>query len=281
MKKIYVILFALMIVGSIRAQELTKLWSSPKTFDVPESVLYDAQSGLAFVSCLGQVRNEKNGDGYIAQMNLEGKILNKKWIDNLNDPKGMAINDGKLYVSDIDELVVIDIESGEVEKKFLAFDASFLNDVTYCQNGAVFVSDSHKQHIYALQDTTFGLWLEDERLLGVNGLWAEGGNLYAGNASVWAIDPKSKSIAELFGGTGGIDGLETIGSRNFIFSNWAGRIFISDGGKVIQLLDTTEDELNTADIDFVPGENIVLVPTFMGNRVDAYQLELNVEQDEE
>lgn len=272
MRKIYVIFFVFMFVGTLSAQELTKLWSSPKTLDVPESVLYDAHSEIVFVSCLGQVRNEKNGDGYIAHMNLEGEIINKKWIGNLNDPKGMAINDGKLYVSDIDELVVIDIERGEVVKTYSATGASFLNDVTHCQNGMVFVSDSHQQHIYVLEDTTFGLWLEDERLLGVNGLCADGGNIYAGNESVWAIDPKSKSIAKLFEGAGGVDGIEIIGKRNFIFSNWPGRVFVSDRGKVIKLLDTTEDQLNTADIDFVPEKNIVLVSTFFGNNVEAYIL---------
>lgn len=281
MKRIYALVFGMFFTFALQAQELNLLWSSPATLDIPESVLYDASSEMVFVSCLGQVRNDKTGDGYITLMNLEGEIINKEWLTGLNDPKGMAVNDGKLYVSDIDELVVINIENAEVETRYHAPDASFLNDVTYCQNEMVFVSDSHQQHIYALKDTTFALWLDDERLLGVNGLWAEGGNLYAGNESVWAIDPKSKSMAELFKGTGGIDGLEAIGHRNFIFSNWAGRIYVSQIGRVILLLDTSEDKLNSADIDFVPEKNIVLVPTFMGNRVDAYQLEFNVEENEE
>lgn len=281
MKRIYALVFGMFFTFALQAQELNLLWSSPATLDIPESVLYDASSEMVFVSCLGQVRNDKTGDGYITLMNLEGEIINKEWLTGLNDPKGMAVNDGKLYVSDIDELVVINIENAEVEIRYHAPDASFLNDVTYCQNGMVFVSDSHQQNIYALKDTIFTLWLDDERLLGVNGLWAEGGNLYAGNESVWAIDPKSKSMAELFKGTGGIDGLEAIGHRNFIFSNWAGRIYVSQIGRVILLLDTSEDKLNSADIDFVPEKNIVLVPTFMGNRVDAYQLEFNVEKDEE
>jgi hypothetical protein len=117
--------------------------------------------------------------------------------------------------------------------------------------------------------------MDDARLEGVNGLWAEGGNLYAGNNSVWAIDPVSKSIAKLFSGTGGVDGLETIGNRHFIFSNWAGRIYITEKGKIIKLLDTSEIELNSADIDFVPDQNIVLVPTFFSNNVDAYKLDMN------
>jgi hypothetical protein len=39
------------------------------------------------------------------------------------------------------------------------------------------------------------------------------------------------------------------------------------------MLDTKEIESNTADIGFIPGENIVLVPTFFKNKVAAYKLE--------
>ncbi len=275
------LLTLIMIAFQANAQEMTKLWSTPQTLKVPESVLYNTELDVAFVACMGDEQNEKTGDGYIAQINLEGNILNESWLSGLNDPKGMAIREGKLYVSDMNELVVIDIESAAIDTAYLIPDASFLNDVTVCSNGVVYVSDSHEQHIYALQDSTFSLWLDDQRLQGVNGLWAEGGNLYAGNNSVWAIDPKTKSIAELFSGTGGIDGLETIGNRNFIFSNWAGRIYISDNGKVIKLLDTSEVEINTADIDYVPGKNLVLVPTFFTNRVDAYELNMDTEIEEE
>jgi hypothetical protein len=49
---------------------------------------------------------------------------------------------------------------------------------------------------------------------------------------------------------------------------------------VIKLLDTSEVEINTADIDYVPGKNMVLVPTFFTNRVDAYKLDINAEIEE-
>ncbi len=47
----------------------------------------------------------------------------------------MAIYKGKLYVSDIDQLVEIDIENGKIIKKYNAEDAVFLNDVAACMNG--------------------------------------------------------------------------------------------------------------------------------------------------
>jgi outer membrane protein assembly factor BamB len=275
------LLILVIIAFQSNAQKMTKLWSTPQTLKVPESVLYNNELDVAFVACMNDEQNEKTGDGYIAQINLKGEIINGSWLTGLNDPKGMAIHEGKLFVSDMNELVVIDIESAVVDTAYLIPDASFFNDVTVSKNGVVFVSDSHEQHIYALKDSTFSLWLDDPKLGGVNGLWAEGDNLYAGNNSVWAIDQKSKSIVELFSGTGGIDGLETIGNRNFIFSNWGGRIYISDNGKVIKLLDTSEVEINTADIDYIPKKNLVLVPTFFTNRIDAYELDMKAEKEEE
>jgi hypothetical protein len=57
----------------------------------------------------------------------------------------------------------------------------------------------------------------------------------------------------------------------FIYSNWPGRIFVTKGTESIKLLDTV-DKKHTADIDYVPGKKLVLVPTFSGNSVEAYKL---------
>lgn len=270
--KISVLLLLLLVSVSISAQKLEKLWATHSELKTPESVLYSELYGLAFVACMGDVRDTKNSDGSIAQINLKGEILNAAWVTGLNDPKGMAIWEGKLYVADMDELVIIDIKSGSIDKKFLVPEAKFLNDVTVCKNGMVFVSDMRDQRIYAYSNNEFKSWLHDPKLDFVNGLWAEGGKLYVGNNSVWEIDIQTKELKELFTGTGGIDGLESIGNGNFIFSNWGGKIYVSDNGKVVKLLDTSEEKINTADLDFLPDSKLVLVPTFFGNNVEAYQL---------
>ncbi|MDA3928665.1 MAG: hypothetical protein PF541_06865, partial [Prolixibacteraceae bacterium] len=250
--KISILLLILVVAISSNAQTLEKIWSSDAELKTPESVLYNAEFDVAFVANMGAERTPNDGDGFISQMNLDGKITKLKWLSGLNDPKGMAVWEGKLYVSDTKELVVIDIKTATIEKKYPIAKAKFLNDVTVCKNGMVFVSDSHDQHIYVLHEGTFKLWLMDEKLAGVNGLWAEAGKLYAGNSSVWEIDLSTKEMKELFNGTGGIDGLETIGNGNFIFSNWGGKIYVSDNGKVVKLIDNSEQKLNTADLDYIP-----------------------------
>ena len=66
--------------------------------------------------------------------------------------KGLAIsNDGnKLYVSDITDLVEIDIASGKIIKRFNGPGSSFLNDVVADNLGNIYVSDTGTNTIYKL-----------------------------------------------------------------------------------------------------------------------------------
>lgn len=265
-------LLFLSVLGN--AQKLEKLWSTPSELKMPESALFSEEYNTVFVSCIGEERMEKTGDGYIAQINLDGEITNNKWVAGLNAPKGMAIFEGKLYVSDLNELVIINIKKAKIEKRILIETATFLNDVSACKNGMVFVSDSRSEanSIYLYHNGELNVWQNNEDLLKVNGLWAENGKLYAGNQSVWEIDIKTKEYKQLFDKAMGIDGLEKLENGNFIFSNWVGRIFVSKDGEVVNLLDRSEKRHNTADIDFIPEKGTVLVPTFFSNSVEAYKL---------
>lgn len=270
--KTKIILLFILVSLSATAQKLEKLWSSEGALKTPESVLYDSQLNFVFVSNMGAVRNEKNGDGFISILKLDGNVLLKKWITGLNDPKGMAAKYGKLFVADINELVVIDIATVSILNRFPIAEAKFLNDVTVTKKGIVFVSDTRDKRIYIYQNDSFKSWLHSDSLENVNGLWAEDGKLYAGNESIWEIDIASKKMIELLTGTGGVDGLEKTGEDSFIFSNWGGRIFVAKDTVITKILDTTEEKINSADIDFVPETNTVLVPTFFGDNVVAYKL---------
>ena len=41
-------------------------------------------------------------------------IIKLNWINGLNTPKGLAINDDKLYIADIDELVEAGVSDGQI-----------------------------------------------------------------------------------------------------------------------------------------------------------------------
>jgi hypothetical protein len=263
---------ALISIGlSASAQSLTKIWTTAEGLKTPESALYDAASDVIYVSNIDGVATDKDGNGFISLVNLDGKIKNLHWVTGLNAPKGLAIHKGTLFVSDIDELVVISIKDAKIVKRVKREDAIFLNDVTVSEEGTVFVSDNRDNKIYILDGDKLNIWSNDPLIKSVNGLWAEKGKLYIGNAQIIEADIKTKALKVLVDNCGGIDGLEKMENGEFIYSNWPGRIFVTKGTESIKLLDTV-DKKNTADIDYIPGKKLVLVPTFLGNSLEAYTL---------
>jgi sugar lactone lactonase YvrE len=272
MKRIFFYLcFITLSVTTAFSQSLTKIWTTTDGLKTPESALYVAASNTIYVSNINGEATEKDGNGFISILNADGKINNLNWVTGLNAPKGQAIYNGNLYVADIDELVVISIKEAKITNRYKLEKAKFLNDVTVSEDGTVFVSDMLDQKIYALENGKLSVWLDDKRIENVNGLWAEKGQLYIGNTQILKADLKTKAITAVISNCNRIDGLERLEDGNFIYSNWEGRIYITKGAESIKLLDTV-DKQNTADIDFIPGKNIVLVPTFSGNSVEAYTL---------
>jgi hypothetical protein len=96
-----------------------------------------------------------------------------------------------------------------------------------------------------------------------------------GSNDLKEIDLTTKKDTVLATGIGYGDGVEYTGKDNvFVVSNWAGQVFLAKDGKADLLIDTQDKKLNSADIAFIPEQNLVLVPTFGGNRVDAYTLKM-------
>jgi DNA-binding beta-propeller fold protein YncE len=274
MKTILFSLFILFFIGTghSKAQRLEKVWETSVELKTPESVLYHEDQDVVYVANMNGNPSDKNGNGFISVLNPDGTVKVFKWIENLNAPKGMALYKGRLYVADIDQLVEIDIEHGEILKKFDATDAVFLNDVAACRNGMIFVSDSRAAKIYVLYKGQFTVWLEGDPFAAPNGLFTENGDLFVGDKSIYKVDISSKEVTQIVKDAGGVDGLEKNNEGQFVFSHWAGRIFIHKDGRNIKIHDSTAQEINSADIDFALKYNWLLVPTFFDNRVVAYKV---------
>ena len=96
----------------------------------PGSAYFDAASGFVFVSNIGSGGpTGKDGDGYLSKLTPDGKVAAAKWITGLNAPKGIRSSGGRLWVSDIDQLVGIDIQQGKIAERVAVPGAEFLNDV--------------------------------------------------------------------------------------------------------------------------------------------------------
>jgi outer membrane protein assembly factor BamB len=272
-KKTFFIALILTFSFSGQAQKLVELWRTGPIMKTPESALYSAEQGIIFVANMDGDGSAKDGKGFISQLTPDGQMVRAEWVSGMNAPKGMAIWGEKLYVSDIDQLIEIDIVKGEISKRFPAVGAIFLNDVAASKDGKIYVSDSRTSRIYILDKGNLTEWLADPKINNINGLFIDGENLYVGSDKLQRIGLNTKTIETIHEGCGGIDGLDKDGRNQFVFSNWAGRIFYLENGKITKMLDTTSEKINAADISFAKAINLLLVPTFFDNQVIAYQIE--------
>lgn len=258
---------------------LHTLWNSETTLTTSESVLYDKLHNLLYVSCINGVPpDKKDGDGFIAKVGLDGKIITHKWVTGLDGPKGMGLAGSTLYVTDITRLVAIDIESGKIANTWKVDGAVFLNDVAVTEDGIVYFTDSGTSTIYKMADGKVSVFHADATLGGTNGIMVEGNTMYLAayeSGNVYRMNMETKNIEELANEIPGGDGVERYGDALMV-SNWNGQVYhISSSGIITLLLDSQEAKLNAADIEVIAEKNMMLVPTFFGNGVTAYELRKN------
>ncbi len=259
-----------------KVYKLSKEWESERNLKVPESVIYNSSLEKIYVSNINGKSGKKDGNGFISILNLKGKIEKLKWITKLDAPKGMAINQNKLFVTDIDHLVEIDIKKGLIIKKYSAPNASFLNDVAIDKKGNIYISDTGNDTIYKMSEGKVTAWLKGNDIKRPNGIYIEKETLYLGNCGdgcLKAISIKDKKIRILARIGRSIDGLVPDGEGNFIVSDWKGRTaLIYQSGILIDLLDTIKNKINSADIEYIVREKLLIIPTFFDNRVIAYRV---------
>ena len=251
---------------------LTKVAETDTLLATPESVLYEATRDVIYVSNVNGDPIAKDGNGFISIINLKGEIIKREWIKGLDAPKGMGIYNNHLFVTDINQVIEIDVEKGEIVNRFVANGAKFLNDIAIDATGRVFISDMTTSDIYLLSNSKLEKWFYSDKFNYLNGLFILDNSLLAGNSNtIYAINLDSKEMTEFIKESGGIDGLEAIGNGAFIVSDWTGNISkVSPNTPKELLLSTVDKKINAADLDFIIEKKILLVPTFFDNRVMIY-----------
>ena len=274
-------LICCLLITGANAQEvykndrLTQIWETTDSLITPESVLYDPATKLLYVACINENPWQKDGNGYITKLSTEGKIISSKWATGLSAPKGMGISQGKLYVTNIDEVVEIDLSNGAVVNRFTHPRAINLNDIAVTGNGNVYISDSKGDCLFQIKNNKLEILSDSPEVKASNGLYLEKGLLLLGQQNrIAAFDLLSLKVSALIENTGSIDGIEAIGHNTYLISDWMGHIYEVEPGKEKKLLlDTTPIKKNAADIGFNRSENILYVPTFFKNGVTAYKLD--------
>ncbi len=274
------LLLATTLISYGVAIEATKVWESEAVLKVPESVLLDGKTKQLYVANINGKPTDKDGNGFITILNLDGTVKSLEFSKGFDAPKGMAIYDKKLYVSDISTLRVVDLKSGKIVQNYPLQEAEFLNDVVATKNGIVYVSDysATNQAIYKLQNKKLTKWLNSEELFGErpNGLWIQNDKLIVGTkeGNIYEVNQKTKEITTFKEnvGTNGIDGILSFDEGRYITSDWAGKVFVSSKSETTQIIDGTANKVNAADIWYDKATKKLYIPTFFDNRILCYDI---------
>ena len=286
MKKtvLQLLLILMSLPGTSLADELVKVWEVGG-LSKPESVIYDPSNEVLYVSNVNGPANEKDGNGFISRVSLDGEIIELNWVSGLHGPKGMALYNNNLYVADIDSLVEIDIATASIRNTYMDADARFLNDVTVSHDGKVYVSDMVTNKIHVLDNGEFVVWLEDPALENPNGLHAENNQLIVGAWGVMtegfatdvpghmkSVNLEDKTIQSLGNGAplGNLDGVEPAGNDFYVTDWMAGKLYrIDREGHATLMLELGQ---GMADLEYIESRLLLLLPMMMNDSLLAYKV---------
>jgi len=211
----------------------------------PESVRYDAEQDVFFISNMFGYGSAKDGVGYITRVRASDFSADN-FVEGgtngvtLNAPKGMAIVGDTLWVADIDVVRGFNRKTGSPVGTidFAAFKPTLLNDVAAGPNGVIRVSDSgllmsDKGVLYRTGDRVFEV--DAHRTIRVA---AEGSQLGHPNGLAW--DPhdgrwlmvnfapfesalvvlKDSVRSTLARGSGRFDGVEVLDDGRVLYTCW-------------------------------------------------------------
>lgn len=262
---------------------LEKAWETEPVFSTPESAVFDAKRDLIYISNFNTFpRDLESADDFISVLDLDGNILKLKWISGLKAPTGITIYADHLYVVERDGISKYKIESGDFVEKIKIPSPGFLNDIAIDDDGVIYFTDTSPRKPEA--SIVYKCWegaidsVSDIPINRSNGLLYDRRSLLVGNSgdqSLKKIDLETKEVTNVARlDTGIIDGIKHFKNDYYIVTLWEGRIYlVLPGGEVNELLDLRGSNIKTADIEFIPELNLLVIPTFDNNRVIAYRME--------
>ena len=261
----------------------------------PESVKYDADLDVFFVSNIDGNPVQKDGNGAIRKVRADSLGASTAFIEGgkngvtLNAPKGIAIKGDTLWVADIDAVRVFNKRTGApiASVDLRPFKATFLNDIAVGGDGAVYVTDtgisfdakgqvSHPgvNRIFKIVGKTATEAAKGDSIASPNGItWDAANNrfliaTFAGN-DVLAWTPGS-APTHVASGPGQYDGIEVLSDGRIIVSSWAdSAVHVIQNGTMSKLIPGVN---SPADIGFDTKRNTVAVPLFSENKAVFFKL---------
>lgn len=260
---------------------------SSSGFKTPESVIYDDGSDVYLVANVNGSPTALDDNGFISQVNPDGSLRNLMFISGtenavtLNAPKGMALEAGVLYVTDINTVRKFDAKSGTALGTTELPRATFANDITFAPEGAAFVSDSGLEFrdgqllptgtdaIYRLDGERVSVVASGKHLEQPNGLLYMDGTLWCASFSsnkLRQLSLQGEVLTTIAMPGGALDGIVTLPDGQMVVSSWeAQSLFVGSPSKGFGLL--RKHLAAPADIGFDAGRNRLLIPLFLNDEL--------------
>ena len=265
-------------------------------FDTPESVRYDAELDVFYVSNINGNPSQKDNNGYIARVRADSTGVSTRLVEGgkngatLNAPKGMALRGDTLFVADIDALRMFNRRTGaplgSVELR--AQRATFLNDVATASDG-IYVTDTgiafdaqggmtHPgvNRIFKIAGRTVSEAAKGDSLGNPNGIaWDQANSRFVlapfGMPDLQSWKPGDAAPAKLVSGPGGYDGIEVLANGNILVSSWTdSTVHVVHGGS--HMMPLVRNVSSPADIGVDTKRNVLAVPLFNGGKVEYYRI---------
>jgi hypothetical protein len=253
-------------------------------FVFPESAAYDPKGKVLYVGNFGGQKlapAEKDGLGYISKVGLSGKVIEQKWVADLNKPKGIWIRGERLWVTDIDAVWIFDLKTKKGRKLALP-GVGFANDPAVMGN-ALYISDNRNDKLVKVEPADF-LNAKNPAVTEVlagrginpNGVYPTKIGMLLFGGFLAPDKPKglyalgvSGQVKPLSDPIGRIDGLYEMADGSLLFTDWnSGSLsHWSDAGGVKKLADGFK---GPADFTVVPGAGgsmTVVVPDLVQSRL--------------
>lgn len=248
---------------------------------------YSYDGGILVASFGTQELNPLNseGKGYITLFK-NGKHETFIQADgNLSAPKGMLVKDGKLYVCDVNKIVVYDIDNRKSAPAIIGMGEGhlFVNDLV-SDGRYIYASVTNSGRIFRIDASNPDKLGSPEEWIGItgpNGLAIRDGKMYVasypadGNTTednvLYVIEDLSSPVArKLTEVPGQYDGLAfSEDGKSLYFTNWTpAQVLVMDmeTGNVSELsLDLDEPLAGPADITFEKG--VLYIPDLPNSRV--------------
>ncbi|MCC5022464.1 MAG: hypothetical protein J6386_06555 [Candidatus Synoicihabitans palmerolidicus] len=219
-------------------------------------------------------------------MSLSGEILDLRWVSGFENPKGLAVANGRLYVGDDDGMVEIDLESATIVSRHVPPDggSAGFNDCTADPDGNIYVFCSRLGAIFRLHGGEFSSWVEFDlsQTPGPNGLRAEAERLLLGGWSFRGADGESEvghiatiryadKAASRLGSSPvcHIDGLEPDGFGGYTVTDWATGdvLHVTAEGAATPIMKLNQ---GTADHEYLIEKGLLIIPLMKDDTVRAY-----------